>query len=264
MSRHRDENRPLLAISSGSLPPSAYHSGLVDDGSINRKTSAAGVAGGGDTVAFLGHTRRPQAHAVPRRMHSLHNNVIFAIASAFLTCAFSSIYLGANEALINVFFLVGALFLTHAFAVLTHWSVLIARPPWRWLLVVDVLSTALKVPSALVLCWQPITALATGGPGASWSNLAGIAALAVFNTVNAITMPILFWQRGRVRANLPIFGAWLFAVATYSMTVASAAQLFQPTLFSVEEMQALQFFGAIGYELGAWIFLAWGYTGEGV
>jgi hypothetical protein len=56
------------------------------------------------------------------------------------------------------------------------------------------------------------------GPGASWSNLAGIAALSVLNTVNAITMPILFWQRGRVRANLPIFGAWLFAVATYSMT----------------------------------------------
>lgn len=262
MSRQRDEQRPLLAISSGSLPPSVFHSGLVDDGSINRKT----VPGGGDSVAFLGHvnesSRRP--HAVPRRMHSIHNNVIFAIASAFLTCAFSSIYLGASDALINVFFLVGALFLTHAFAVLTHWSVLVARPPWRWLLVLDVLSTALKVPSALILCWQPITALATGGPGAWWSNLAGISALAVFNTVNAITMPILLWQRGRVRANLPIFGAWLFAVATFSMTVASAAQLFQPTLFSVEEMQALQFFGAIGYELGAWIFLAWGYTGEGV
>lgn len=262
MSRHRSEQRPLLAISSGSLPPSVYHSGLADDGSINRK-AVPNV----DSVAFLGHLSEPalsRIHAVPRRMHSIHNNVIFAVASAFLTCAFSSIYLGANEALINVFFLVGALFLTHAFAVLTHWSVLVARPPWRWLLVLDVLSTALKVPSALILCWQPITALATGGPGASWSNLAGISALAVLNTINAITMPILFWQRGRVRANLPSFGAWLFAVATFSMTVASAAQLFQPTLFSVEEMQALQFFGAIGYEFGAWIFLAWGYTGEGV
>jgi hypothetical protein len=257
MSRQRgDEQRPLLAISSGSLPPSVHHSGLNDDASINQRT--------GSTYGQLLPPAPAATHAVPRRSHSLHNNAIFALASAFLTSAFSSIYLGGNEALINVLFLVGALFLTQAFAVLTHWSIAVARPPWRALLIVDVVSTALKVPSALLLCWQPITAIASGGPGANWSNLAGIAALSVLNTVNAITMPILFWQRGRVRANLPIFGAWLFAVATYSMTIATAAQLFQPTLLSVEALQALQFFGALGYELGAWIFLAWGYTGEPV
>lgn len=234
------ETRPLLALSSGSLP-------------INRQHDDSQLYG----------ERRSGAHSVPRRSHALHTNVVFAVAAIFLNGAFVLLNFAEDrDAAVNVSFLVGAIFLTHAFLMLTHWSVAIAPRPMPSLVLLDVLSTAFKVPSALLLTLQPATALWSGGAGIAWSNLAGIAALSLLNTVNAVTMPILLWQRGKWLANLPSLAAWVFAVATYLLTVANAVVYFQPTLLDPGVMQALQFSGAMGYEIGAWMFWFWAFRGQ--
>lgn len=236
------ETRPLLQLSSGSLP-------------INRRED--------DSLLYSRHRAADSSYSVPRRSHSLHTNVVFAVAAVFLNVAFGLLnFTQGREVAVNAAFLVGAIFLTHAFVMLTHWSVAVAPRPMPPLVWLDVASTALKVPSALVLTLQPLTALWSGGPGLDWSNLAGIAALAFLNTVNAVTMPIMLWQRGKWLANLPSVAAWVFAFATYLLTFANAVVYFQPTLLEPVALQALQFSGAMGYEIGAWMFWLWAFRGE--
>lgn len=236
------ETRPLLTLSSGNLPTNRQ--------SVNEPFFAHG-------------SRARAAHLVPRRAHALHTNVVFAVASVFLNVAFVLLnFFPTHVVPVNATFLVGALFLTHAFCMLTHWSVQIAPAQRSWLLLLDLVSTLLKVPSAVLLTLQPLTALWNADMGVPWSNFAGIAALAVLNTVNGVTMPIMLWQRGKFVANLPSLAAWVFAFATYALTIANAVVLFQPTALSPAAMMALQFSGAVGYFLGACMFWMWAYRGD--
>ena len=207
-------------------------------------------------------------HVVPRRLEIIHISWVFLWASVSLMVEFIMLYQNKfNDSIINAIGMMSCLMWLHGFLMLDHWLLSLAGGDITKIPHVALFGASLKTIASVFFCLQPVTALANGDLGNSWSNLTGILFFHVGNMISIFDMMIYSrnlpggfnYKKPFCMDNLPVFGMWTYLAATSFLVPANfwTCSNLNISVPSADTVSAFQILGGALLSLGSVIFLVW-------
>lgn len=190
-------------------------------------------------------------NAIPHRFEMFHASLILLFAAVILfgSFAFARTPSMISLALLNTGFFTSAVLYVHGFVLLLHWTLVSVTGS-----LLGKSATALKVIASILFLLQPLTSLANGDSGLTWSNLVGIVLFHAGNMFSIIDMRKMFnIKHLKSEENLPFLGMCCNLAATSLLLIANVMS------FGGEGsgLSELQLIGSGFLVFGGILFVVW-------